>query len=166
MTLPVLYAVACGARPAEDLPAFVAALTSDWNVCVVATPSALNFFDAPALASSTGHPVRSEYKHPDEPDVLPPPDALVVAPATFNTINKMAAGASDTLALGLLNESIGKALPMVVAPAVNEALSSHPAFPRSIETLRSCGVTVLDHRLRPFPWAALAAAIGEFRAGL
>jgi hypothetical protein len=34
----------------------------------------------------TGHPVRTSYKLPDEPDVLPPPDAILVAPATFNTV--------------------------------------------------------------------------------
>jgi hypothetical protein len=60
--------------------------------------------DSAELARLTGHPVRSEYKHPDEPDVLPPPDAIVVAPATTNTTIKWAAGISDTLALGLLVE--------------------------------------------------------------
>lgn len=36
---------------------------------------------------------------------VPPPDAFVVAPCTFNTLNKWAAGVSDTLVLGLLNEA-------------------------------------------------------------
>lgn len=49
--------------------------------------------------------MRFQYKHPDEPDVLPPADAFVVAPATFNTIDKWAQDISDTLALGLLNEA-------------------------------------------------------------
>jgi hypothetical protein len=35
---------------------------------------------------------------------LPPADAIAVAPATYNTINKWAAGISDTLALGILCE--------------------------------------------------------------
>src|SRR4051794_2643695 len=105
MTARVLYVIACGSRPAAELPSFVSTMDSDgWDVCVVATPSARKFFDATALEAQTGHPVRSEYKRPEEPDVLPPPQAMVVAPATFNTINKCAAGISDTLALGLLNE--------------------------------------------------------------
>jgi hypothetical protein len=66
-------------------------------------------------------PIRSEYKQPDAADVLPPPDAIVVAPATFNTINKWAAGISDTLALGLLTEAIGKRLPVVALPFINAA---------------------------------------------
>ena len=80
---PVLYVVACGGRAAGDLPDFVTTMPTDqgWEVCVIATPSALKFLDAPNLAGLTGHPVRSEYKQPDEPDVLPPPDAMVVAPA-------------------------------------------------------------------------------------
>ena len=41
--------------------------------------------------------MRSAYKHPDEPDLLPSPDALVLAPATVNTINKWAAGLAEDL---------------------------------------------------------------------
>jgi hypothetical protein len=99
----VLYVIACGGRPAGDLPAFVQeAQAGGWEVCVIATPSALKFMDPAGLAELTGHVVRCDYKQPEEPDVLPPADAMVVAPATFNTINKWAAGISDTLALGLL----------------------------------------------------------------
>ena len=110
----VLYVVACGGRPAGDLGPFVEdAQAAGWEVCVIATPSALKFMDLDHLAQLTGHVVRYDYKQPEEPDVLPPPDAMVVAPATFNTINKWAAGISDTLALGLLNEALGLGLPVV-----------------------------------------------------
>src|SRR5215510_10655650 len=60
-------------------------------------------------------------------DVLPPATAFAAAPATFNTINKWAAGISDTLALGLLNEAIGLGLPIVAVPWPNAALARHPA---------------------------------------
>ena len=103
-TRPVLYIIACGAPPAGQLPAFVRdAQIQGWNVCVIATPDGAKFVDAGNLAGLTGHPVRTRYKRPEEPDVLPPPNALIVAPGTFNTINKWAQGISDTLALGLLN---------------------------------------------------------------
>lgn len=65
------------------------------------------------MTATAGHPVRSDYRQPDDPDVLPSPDAIAVTPATFNKINKWAAGISDTLALGLLIEAIGKRLPVV-----------------------------------------------------
>ncbi|GAA2471499.1 hypothetical protein Ahu01nite_078800 [Winogradskya humida] len=149
----MLYVVACGGRPAADLPAFVARMQAvGWLVCVVATPAALKFLDREALTALTGHVVRYDYKQPDEPDVLPRPDAFVVAPATFNTINKMAYGASDTLALGMLNEAIGMGLPIIAVPTANAALVRHPAFLSSIASLRSWGVRVMyDPQRWPLP---------------
>lgn len=178
-TLPVLYIVACGARPAASLPAFVRdAQAQGWDVCVIATPDGTKFVDAADLAGLTGHPVRARYKRPDEPDVLPPPDALIVAPATFNTINKWAQGMSDTLALGLLNEAVGLGLPMVAVPWPNAALASHPVFLRSITTLREWGVTLLLDLARlpqperqqvpgqppaVFPWKELRTVLSALR---
>jgi phosphopantothenoylcysteine synthetase/decarboxylase len=167
--LPVLYVIACGGLPARQLPDFVSfAQASGWDVCVIATPDAVRFLDAVHLAGLTGHPVRVQYKHPDEPDVLPPADAFVIAPATFNTINKLAAGISDTLALGLVNEGIGLGLPVIAAPWPNVHLARHPAFQRSVSALREWGVTViLDAarlpKARPepavFPWEDVRAAL-------
>ena len=118
----------------------------------------MRFLDASRLEQLTGHPVRSEYKRPEDPDVLPPPDALVVAPATFNTINKWAAGISDTLALGLLNEAIGLAVPVVAVPTANIALIRHPAFARSVAELRASGVRVLfDPGRYPLPTPNMGA---------
>jgi phosphopantothenoylcysteine synthetase/decarboxylase len=178
---PVLYVIACGGRPAGDLPAFVTQLLADdWEVCVIATPSALKFMDTPTLAELTGHPVRFDYKQPDEPDILPPPDAIVVAPATFNTINKWAYGVSDTLALGLLNEAIGLGLPVVAVPNPSTALAKHPAFLESVARLRSWGATVMfDPEAYPlptpnlgpgaaelFPWEALVKEARAVRMGV
>jgi phosphopantothenoylcysteine decarboxylase len=102
-TSRVLYLVVCAAPPARDVHVLVdLAQKAGWDACVVATPRAFQWIDAPALSERTGHPVRYDYKLPGEPDLLSPPDAIIVAPATFNTINKWAAGISDTLALGLL----------------------------------------------------------------
>jgi Flavoprotein len=173
-TRPVLYVIACGGRPAGDLAPFVAARQHDgWDVCAVATPSAVKFMDTAELAELTGHPVRSDYKRPEEPDALPPPDAIVVAPCTFNTTNKWAHGTSDTLALGLLNEAIGLGLPIIAVPNPSTALAKHPAFLESVARLRSWGVTVLfDPDVYPlptpnlgpvaaelFPWKALEKAV-------
>jgi hypothetical protein len=103
---------------AAALPDFVKfAQEMGWDVGVIATPDGMKFLDAARLADMTGYPVRSQYKQPDEPDVLPPADALVVAPTSFNTINIWAHGISDTLALGLLNEATGLGLPIVAARA-------------------------------------------------
>lgn len=88
-----------------------------------------------------------------------PPDAMVVAPATFNTINKWAAGISDTLALGLLNEALGLGLPVVAVPFPNIALAQHPAFRRSMRELEALGVRLLfDPDAYPLPTPNLGPA--------
>lgn len=177
----VLYVIACGGRPAADVPEFVTwAQGEGWDVCVVATPAATKFLDADRLANLTGHPVRNDYKRPEDPDVLPPSDAIVVAPATFNTTNKWAAGISDTLALGLLNEALCAGQPIIAVPNPNVTLAKHPVFRRSIEFLRGNGVTVLfDPGRYPlpdpnageptrdlFPWAACRAEVTKVASEL
>ena len=173
---PVLYVVASGASPASGLPALVTELNRDWDVCVIATPEGARFLDTVELTELTGYPVRTTFKDPDAPDVLPRPNAFAAVPATFNTINKWAAGISDTLALGLLNEAVGLGLPIVTVPWPNAALARHPAFGRSISTLRDCGIAVIfDPRRLPdddnpehaeFPWERLRAEIARIRAAL
>lgn len=150
----VLYAIVCGSPAARDVDKLVTlAHEQGWDVCVVATPDGLKFIDVPRLAAQTGHPVRHRYKYPGEPEVLPQPDAMVVAPATVNTINKWAAGIADTLALGLLVEGIGRSVPIVAMPFTNGAMAAHPAFGESIARLRDWGATVLfgDDVLRLHP---------------
>jgi hypothetical protein len=143
----VLYVVASAAGPVPGIPAVItAAQRRGWDVCLILTPTAARWLaaDLAGLAGLCGHPVRSAYKMPGEPDVLPPPDALLVAPATFNTVNKWAAGISDTLALGLINEAIGMGIPVVAVPWVHGPLAAHPALAASLARLRGAGVTVLD----------------------
>jgi phosphopantothenoylcysteine synthetase/decarboxylase len=148
----VLYIISCGAPNAQQLYELVPLLqTANWEVCVILTPSATRFVDQEQLARLTGYPVRSDYRQPGDPSVLPPADALLVYPATFNTINKWALGISDTLALGLLCEFTGLKLPILAIPVVREGkLGAHPAFPRSLRTLRSYGVRVL-YNTRKYP---------------
>lgn len=144
MSKSVLYVISCGAPPSSNIAEFIEMAQRDnWDTCLVASPSAMKFFNPADLRELTGHPVRSDYKAPDDPDTLPPPDAIVVAPATVNTINKWAAGICDTLALGILVEAIGKKLPIVVLPFTNYAQAAHPMFEENIGRLRSWGVDVL-----------------------
>jgi phosphopantothenoylcysteine synthetase/decarboxylase len=169
----VLYVIACGGRPAGQLPEFVRfAQGLDWDVCVIATPDGTKFLDADQLAELTGHPVRAYYKQPDEPDELPPPDAFVIAPATFNTVNKLAGGISDTLALGLVNEAVGLGLPIIAVPWPSIQLYRHPVFQRSLVALRDWGVTIIINpahlpqasELPPvFPWGELGAELARLR---
>ena len=144
MDTSVLYVIVCASPPAQRIDHLVRlAQERGWDVCVLTTPSARRFVNVDDLERLTGHPVRSEYKHPEEPDVLPPADAVIVAPATVNTINKWAAGICDTLALGIIVEGIGLKLPIVAVPYSNDAHMAHPAFTESIARLTSWGVRVV-----------------------
>jgi len=71
------------------------------------------------------------------------PDAIVVAPATFNLLNQWALGIADSYALAVLAEQTGMGLPIVVLPAVSAPLASRPQFARSLQVLRGEGVSVL-----------------------
>jgi phosphopantothenoylcysteine synthetase/decarboxylase len=164
----VLYVVTC-ATPAAKHAARLVTLARDqgWTVCVIATPQALRFLDVRALEQQTGYPVRSEYKQPGTPDVLPSATAMIVGGASFNTINKWAQGHADNLALGLLTEAIGLRIPLVALPFLNAAQAAHAAFSRSVKELRDMGVRVLvdDEGYKPhvphqgaknlpsYPWA-------------
>jgi hypothetical protein len=143
-TASVLYAVVCGAGPASRIGTFVTlAQAEGWEVCCIASPAAVeHFLDVPALQELSGHQVRSNYRASDD-EPFPRADAIAVAPATYNTINKWAAGISDTYALNMLAELSGLNVPTAVLPFVNTALAANRVFTRSIDELRASGINVL-----------------------
>jgi hypothetical protein len=146
MTSRVLYLLGSAAPPVFHIADPIrAAQAASWDVCLGLTPTAARWLgdQLPALEELTGHPVRSQYKLPGEPDVWPPASVAVVAPATFNTVNAWALGLTDRFIIGFAAEAIGKGIPLVAMPCVNAAFVQHPQFDRSIETLRGAGVTVL-----------------------
>ncbi len=142
--MTVLYVIACGSSVARDVGRLISlGQQKNFNICLVPTEAGRQFIDIHAMAELTGNPVRSTFKQPGEPDLLPLPDAIIVAPATVNTINKWAAGAADTLALALLIEAYGLGVPIVAMPYTNSAMARHPAFQESLVRLESWGVRVL-----------------------
>ncbi|MFF6996758.1 flavoprotein [Streptomyces sp. NPDC008313] len=144
---PFLYVVVCAAGVAQDVGRLLtAAHERNWETGVIATPQGLGFIDVAAVEERTGHPVRSAWRLPGDPRPFPAPDAVVVAPATFNTVNKWAAGTADTLALGTLCEAYGLGVPLAVLPCVNDALAAHPAYRESVERLTGMGVRFVDRR--------------------
>jgi phosphopantothenoylcysteine synthetase/decarboxylase len=147
----ILTIIVCGAGPASEVGQLVKLAQEDgWTVQVVATPAALDFLDVPAIEALTGSPVRSQYRKPGEPRSRPA-DAIIVAPATYNTINKWAQGISDTYALGVLAETTALGIPIVVLPFVNSALAARAPFRRNVEELRNEGVHILlgAHGIEP-----------------
>ncbi len=160
----VLSIITCGAGPAAAVGELVSlALGRGWTVQVIATPSALPFFDARRIEEVTGSPVRSQYSKPGAARSRIP-DAIIVAPATFNTINQWALGLTDTYALGVLAEQTGLGIPIVVLPFVSDALASRPPFTRSVQALRAEGVSILlgGDGIRPHPAHGEAGVANEF----
>ncbi|MCX5050188.1 MULTISPECIES: flavoprotein [unclassified Streptomyces] len=140
---PFLYVVVCAAGVADSVGKLIrAAQEANWDVGVVATPQGMGFIDTDAVEAQTGYPIRSAWRSPGDPRPLPPADAIAVAPATFNTVNKWAAGISDTLALGILCEAYGMGIPTAVLPYLNSAQAAHPAYRRSLDWLREMGVLI------------------------
>ncbi|MGH3389978.1 MAG: flavoprotein [Actinomadura sp.] len=175
---PVLYVIVCAAGPASHVNRLVRrARHRGWNVCVIPTPAAADFIDAHQLEVLTGNRVRSGYRKPGESGKLPRADAIIVAPATYNTINKWAHGSADNFPLGLLAELVPLGVPTVVLPFINSALAANPVLSRSIAQLRAMGVRVLfglgefephppgtgASRLDTFPWDFTLDAVENIR---
>ena len=178
MTGRGLSIVVCAAGPAGDVATLVRLAQDDgWTADVISTPSALSFLDVPTLEELTGSAVRSEYRAARTGSrTLPAVEAVIVAPATYNTINKLAAGISDNYALGSLAEAIGRSIRVVVVPFVNAALAARRPYKQAIESLRDEGVIVMtgpdygwephapgtgDQQATRFPWARALVEAGR-----
>ncbi|MBE9372976.1 flavoprotein [Saccharopolyspora sp. HNM0983] len=166
-----VYLVAAAAPPILRIEPFLTALRAEgWTVALIATPTAATWIDLDALAAATDCATRVHPRPPREPDSLPPADAVVAAPMTFNSINKWSAGMSDTLALGVLNEMLGADVPVLTVPCVKTVLRKHPAYAESIRRLTGAGATVLnsdavtvkaEDGLATFRWAEITSALHE-----
>jgi len=73
----------------------------------------------------------------------PPRGVVLFAPCSFNSLNKLAHGIADNLALSVVPEAIGRGTPVIVGPSLNAPLLSHPEAQASLKRLRSWGVTIV-----------------------
>ena len=74
-------------------------------------------------------------------------DVLLVAPATANTVGKMAAAVDDTPVTTCATTAIGADLPVVVAPAMHEPMHDHPGVTAALAQLESWGVELVPSRV-------------------
>ena len=101
----------------------------------------------------------------------PPRGVVLFAPCSFNSLNKLAHGIADNLALSVIAEAIGRHTPVIVAPSLNQPLMNHPIAQASLRRLARWGVIVVppvDHgegpRLAPTE-QLMAAALPFIRRG-
>ncbi|MBC7120466.1 MAG: bifunctional phosphopantothenoylcysteine decarboxylase/phosphopantothenate--cysteine ligase CoaBC [Candidatus Methanosuratus sp.] len=70
-------------------------------------------------------------------------DLVLIAPATANTIGKIATGIDDTPVTSLATTAVGAGLPIIVAPAMHASMYRHPAVLENIRKIQSMGVQIL-----------------------
>src|SRR4051794_13303848 len=128
-------------------------------VRVIQTPTSQRFVGRTSFAALTGAPVLIDEFERDPargafPDQAPPDhdplshlelvrnaDAFLIAPASANTIAKLAAGLADNL---LTSAALAATCPVIVAPAMNNHMYENAATQANLETLRSRAITVLE----------------------
>ena len=141
---------------------------------VVQTPTSLQFVGKATFEGITGAPVlvdefeadpargafpgdsRPEHDPISHLELVRNCDVYVVAPASANTLAKLAAGQADNL---LTSAALACTAPLVLAPAMNGAMWANPATVANIETLRARGVTIVD------PATGELASRGEWGTG-
>ena len=150
------------------------AIKAGHAVRVVQTPASLNFVGRATFEGVTGAPVLVEEFEADPArgafpgdqapehaaishlELVARCDAFVVAPASANTIAKLAGGHADNL---LTTAALACTAPLVIAPALNNHMWEHPATRGNVETLRLRGATIVP------PGTGELASRGEWGEG-
>jgi phosphopantothenoylcysteine synthetase/decarboxylase len=73
----------------------------------------------------------------------PPHGVVLFAPCSFNSLNKLAHGIADNLALSVVAEAIGRETPVIVGPSLNAPLLAHPEAQASLKKLASWHVRIV-----------------------
>ncbi len=143
-------------------------------VRVIQTPASLKFVGRATFEGVTGAPVLVDEFEPDpargafpgDPapghaaishlELVRRCDAYAIAPASANTLAKLAGGHADNL---LTSAALASTKPLVLAPAMNNHMWEHPATRGNVETLRLRGATIVE------PGTGRLASEGEWGAG-
>jgi len=140
----VVVGVSGGIAAYKTVQVVRALVTNGHEVHVVPTEDALRFVGAATWEAVSRNPVTTSV-HDDVAQVRhvslgTRADLVIVAPATANTLARMATGIADNL-LGVT--LLATTAPVVVAPAMHTAMWEHPATQQNMATLRARGVCVV-----------------------
>jgi phosphopantothenoylcysteine decarboxylase/phosphopantothenate--cysteine ligase len=112
------------------------------DVTVVMTAAAQEFVDPLTFRTLSGNPVitqmfiENERHNPLHVSLAEKADALLIAPCTANVIGKLAAGIADDILSCL---AMACRCPVLIAPAMNDAMYLHPIVQRNIRALKDIG---------------------------
>jgi phosphopantothenoylcysteine synthetase/decarboxylase len=143
-TYDVVYLVLSGTTAAARCPEILRGLVGLGFATVIALPThnASRVIAGRELADVPGaQVVESYFDMAIRP--RPPYGVVLFAPCSFNSLNKLAHGIADNLALSVVAEAIGRGTPVVVAPSLNAPLLAHPQAQASLRTLPEWGVTIV-----------------------
>jgi phosphopantothenoylcysteine synthetase/decarboxylase len=167
-TFDLVYLLSSGTSTAARAPELLRGLIGLGFAEVVAipTPNAARIVAARELADIDGvRLVESYFDAAIRP--RPPRGVLLFAPLSFNSLNKLAHGIADNLALSVAAEAIGRGTPIVVGPSLNAPLLAHPQAQAALELLPRWGVVIVPpvdagEGPRLAPTEALLAAVRPF----
>jgi len=140
----VAYLVLSGTSTASRGPEVLRGLVGLGFATVIAipTPNAARTVSGRELADVEGAQVVESYF-----DLAirprPPRGVVLFAPCGFNSLNKLAHGIADNLALSVVAEAIGRQTPVIVGPSLNAPLMAHPMAQASLRTLPEWGVIIV-----------------------
>ena len=143
-TFAVGYLILSGTTTAARCPEILRGLVGLGFATVIAipTPNASRVIAPRELADVPGAQIVESYF-----DLAirprPPRGVVLFAPCSFSSLNKLAHGIADTLALSLTAEAIGRGTPVIVAPSLNQPLLDHPEAQASLQKLPGWGVTIV-----------------------
>jgi phosphopantothenoylcysteine decarboxylase len=140
----IIYLVLSGTTTAARCPEILRGLVGLGFKTVIAlpTPNASRVIAPRELADVEGAQlVESYFDLAIRP--RPPYGVVLFAPCSFNSLNKLAHGIADNLALSVVAEAIGRGTPIIVGPSLNAPLLANPAAQASLKTLPAWGVTII-----------------------
>jgi len=117
------------------------------EVKVLMTPMAKQFITPLTMATLSKHPILVDFYNPENGDwnnhvsLGEWSDYYLIAPASANTLAKMATGIADNL---VLTTYLSARCPVIVAPAMDFAMFKHSATRSNLEILRSNGVSIIQ----------------------
>lgn len=138
-----------GSIAAVEVPKIVRELIRHGaDVKAVMSPEAMRIVTPEALEFATGHPPVTQLTGNVEHVTLLGPgegraDLYLLAPATANTISKVAHGIDDTPVTSCASVALGGGVPMLLAPAMHSLMGINPAVGENLTKLRSWGVGIL-----------------------
>src|SRR5204863_3839281 len=140
----VAYLIVSGTTTAARGPEILRGLVGLGFATVIAlpTPNSARTISGRELADVPGAQVVESYF-----DLAirprPPRGVVLFAPCSFNSLNKLAHGIADNLAMSVVAEAIGRRTPVIVGPSLNAPLLAHPQAQASLKTLPKWGVTIV-----------------------